>query len=216
MRYLLTLSLVLCVSAGNAQEFRLNYDSSNLPELYNQVNIFLEQKTASGGYQKIKDKYSLSASNAQMKGSKLSFDRHSLYRDQGEVKVNAQVDGKAYPLVLNLPVINDIRFNLYTDSIKPVLNYYLNVEGVFSSGRIFPIDTNYVTLTADKGMMKGNEWILPSKKDFDRVTFTASCKYNPALQKSVTVYLKRYEDPRDKEGYGGEVNEPIIRGRRRR
>jgi hypothetical protein len=103
--------------------------------------------------------------------------------------------------VLQLPYLTDLRFNLYADSIKPILNFYVNVEGVFSSGKIFPLTESQVALTANEGSMNGMEWVVPRERQFDHVVFTATSTVNPSITKSVTVYLKRYKDPRDAEGY---------------
>src|SRR5947209_1944729 len=78
-----------------------------------------------------------------------------------------------------------VYFNLYTDSIKTVLNYYVNVEGQYEHNRILPLDTSLVVITSDKGSMVGNEWIVPQKIDFEKVTFTTFAKENHKLRDMV-------------------------------
>ncbi len=90
-----------------------------------------------------------------------------------------------------------IYFNLYTDSIKTVLNYYVNVEGEYSDGRYLPLDAGSINLTADNGTMSGNEWIAPKEIRFEKVTFRAVARDNPKLHDEITVWLKRAKDPRD-------------------
>jgi hypothetical protein len=90
---------------------------------------------------------------------------------------------------------------VYTDSIKPVLNFYVNIEGVFTNGRILPLDTSMVTISSDVGSMVGMEWVVPKTLNFDKVTFTATAKYNPQLQQTETIYLKKFKDVRDTNGY---------------
>lgn len=108
----------------------------------------------------------------------------------------------------DLPVFHPVElkriyFDLYTDSIKPVLNYYVNVVGELKKGGYLPLDSNHIILTCDNGRMSGNEWMLPSRIDFEKVTFTATDRNNSALTEKVTVYIKKGRDPRDAAGYEG-------------
>ncbi len=111
--------------------------------------------------------------------------------------------------------LEKIRFNLYADSIKPILNYYVNVEGVYAGGRILPLDGNDVTITADHGTMAGNEWVAPKHIDFDRVTFRVTAKGKPELQETVTVYIQKYKDPRD-DIKANDMDMPVVPNKGRR
>jgi hypothetical protein len=93
---------------------------------------------------------------------------------------------------------------VYTDSIKPVLNFYVNVEGVFTNGRILPLDTGMVIVTSDVGEMNGMEWVVPEKIGFYKVTFTAIAKHNPDLRSEKTIFIKKFKDSRDTNGYNDE------------
>lgn len=92
-----------------------------------------------------------------------------------------------------------IYFNLYTDSLKPVLNYYVNVEGRYKGDRFLPLDTNTIILTCSRGTLHGMEWVIPKAIDFPSVTFYAVAKSNPALHDSVTVFIQKSKDPEDDE-----------------
>ncbi len=94
-----------------------------------------------------------------------------------------------------------IYFNMYTDSIKTVLNYYVNVEGEYSNGRYLPLDTSAVLIIADRGTMSGNEWIAPERPDFEKVSFRVVARNNPNLHDEITIWLKRIKDPRDAAEY---------------
>ncbi len=102
-----------------------------------------------------------------------------------------------------------IYFNLYTDSIKTILNYYVNVEGEYSDGRILPLDAASMTLSADHGSITGSEWVPPKHIDFEKVRFRAVANDDPGLQAEVTVWLKRAKDPRD-EMSGNEMDLPEV------
>lgn len=90
-----------------------------------------------------------------------------------------------------------IYFNLYTDSIKTQLYYYVNIEGEYPNGRYLPLDTATIGLSADQGSMAGNSWIPPKKIDFESVRFTVWLRCNPQVRDSIQVWLKRALDPRD-------------------
>jgi hypothetical protein len=132
---------------------------------------------------------------------------------------------KVLSLVLLLPFssraqqrnddLKRIYFNLYTDSIKTILNYYVNVEGEYRNGRFLPLDTNSITITADNGRMSGNEWIAPKDIHFEKVTFHVTAKGRPELHDQVTVWLKRAKDPRDDMNYGEEMMDLPTPKRRR-
>lgn len=99
------------------------------------------------------------------------------------------------------PTLKSVYFNLYTDSLKPVLNYYVNVEGQTTDGRYLPLDTNDIFLTADWGEMWGNAWVIPKVFLDEKVTFTAVSKRNPALRAQITVWIQKGKDPEDTPGY---------------
>ncbi len=112
------------------------------------------------------------------------------------------------------PALRRIYFNLYTDSLKPILNYYVNVEGEYSDGTIQPLDSATVSLRANWGVMRGNEWVIPDTLRYDRVTFYVRARRNPALRDSVTIWLQKWKDPRDAPGYE-DPDAPVLPGSRR-
>ncbi|RYZ56424.1 MAG: hypothetical protein EOP49_00380 [Sphingobacteriales bacterium] len=210
----LAILLLCCLLSGlvNGQEYRLNYDSTAIPELYQSVPVFLEVKQGDV-YKEVK-KYRLSTEKGKLdKRLNLTYTNEDLGQD-GSISMLVMVGDRTLELPLRLPMLREVRFNLYADSIKPIMNYYINVEGVFSSGKIYPLTTDQVVLSSDRGTMKGNAWVAPAVRDFDRVTFTAASKYNPAIRATTTVYLQRLADPRDAENYqDGSISEPQRRRR---
>lgn len=208
--------LVLCSLNLHAQVYRLSYDAGALPELYNQVYISAEIKQH-GNFQKLAaGRYKLSTKDALLEGNLLRYDRQRLYENNGVIHFTLRTGNQDIPVTLQLPTLEDVSVNLYTDSIKPILNYYLNVEGRFSNGRVFPLDTNFVTVTSNEGRMNGLEWILPKDRDFEKVTFIVTNKFRPADSEQVTLYLKKHKDPRDDPGYQERSEEEIINSNRRR
>ena len=183
----------------NAQDYRLAYDSSTIPELYHQTTLILQQKNGDR-WNDVTTKYKLISSNLQIIGKSIAYSEDVGKIDNGRIKIIAVVENREVPLTLQLPVLQDIRYHLYTDSIKPILNYYVNVEGVYSSGRIYPLTEQDVTITADIGRMVGMAWEAPNRT-FDKVTFTVSSRLNPTLSKTIILYRQRRIDPRDALDY---------------
>ena len=107
------------------------------------------------------------------------------------------------------PKLKRIYFNLYADSIKTVLHYYVNVEGEYTDGRTLPMDTNSVRIIADRGIMAGNDWIAPAVIDFDKVMFHTYAKDDPRVNDRVTVWLKRFKDPRDEMRFE-DMDMPVV------
>ena len=192
--------LLIGFTSAHAQQYRMNYDESTIPELYFTTKVFLEEKHGSE-YEPVRGKYRFSTPDVSTRGNQITYTPEELQRLGGKVNFRVEVRGEELNLPLTLPVLTDIRFNLYTDSIKPVLNYFVSVEGIYSSGRIFPLTAEQITLTSDQGTMNGMEWLLPKERPFEKVTFTATSRSNSAIRKSVTLYLNKYKDPRDAEGY---------------
>ena len=90
-----------------------------------------------------------------------------------------------------------IYFNLYTDSIKTILNYYVNVEGEYRNGRVLPMDAHTITITADHGTVSGVEWVAPKDINFEKVCFRAVANDDSGVNANIVVWLKRAKDPRD-------------------
>lgn len=208
--------LLLQFFQGYSQTYRVVYSSNSLPELYNEVNIFVQQQKGNDYKTLTSNKYQLSTSDAEYKNGNLIINRKLLQQNGGIINFTLVTKGQTIPLKLQLPILKNIRYNLYTDSIKPILNYYVNVEGEFSNGKILPLDSGMVTITANNGKMNGMEWVLPTIRNFESVTFTTFAKYAPELKITKTVYLKKYRDPRDASDYPGQSEEEIINSKKRR
>lgn len=196
-----------------AQSYRLVYDEG-MPELYDEVHIILQQKV-NGTFRDIMPKrYTLTTTDGKIDHNTFRFIRQRICQNNGIAHFTLKIDGKQIPLEMQLPVLADIRFNLYTDSIKPILNFYVNVEGTFSSGRVLPLDANHISITSDAGSMNGMEWVAPQQRNFEKVTFTATSRCKPALHISKTVYLKKHQDPRDAAEYRGKTEAELLNRRK--
>lgn len=191
MKWLIILGVVLYCHTGICQQYKLSYDSGNIPELYDEVELVVQQSTGSGDYKVIKNGYTLQAQTGTIVGKVLKFDRAAVQRNAGILSFTLTYNKEVHNLTLTLPVLTKIRFNPYADSIKPVLNYYLNVEGVFSNGKIYPLDASHVNIAAGRGTMQDMEWIKPETVDFDKVSFVARYKYDSTITAETTVYIQK-------------------------
>lgn len=191
MKWLFLLSAWFFSILCHAQGYRLSYDEYSIPELYNSVQVVVEETGADNRCQPVTGKYTLQSTEAKFIGNRIEVDRKTLHQNKGIINCTLTYKGKTHLLPLKLPVLTGIRFNPYADSIKPVLNYYLNVEGVFSSGKVYPLNIAHVDIRASKGSVQGMEWVKPAVIDFDKVTFTAVCTYDAVIATQVTVYIKK-------------------------
>ncbi|MCB0698205.1 MAG: hypothetical protein H6551_08100 [Chitinophagales bacterium] len=186
---------LLLYSNTQAQYYRLSYTPASLPELYNTIHLQLEHVNADSTVTPVRGNYRLIPHHGNIKKSEYTFNYYDLYENDGKLTFDVIHAGDTSTVVLGLPIMTGLRFNLYTDSIKPVMNYYINVEGTFSNGKTFPVDTAFLRLSCSSGSMQGMEWRKPAKITFDKVTFTAISKYAPVLAIDTTLYLrKEYEE----------------------
>lgn len=90
--------------------------------------------------------------------------------------------------------VDSIYFHLYTDSLKKGVYNYINVDGLLRNGNYYPLDSSHLIFTSSDGKWIGNNLILDKNFDKKFVTVTATLKKNPALQKTVTIYIKQKPD----------------------
>ncbi len=90
--------------------------------------------------------------------------------------------------------IDSIYFHLYTDSLKKGVYNYINVDGLLSNGRYLPLDTTQLVFSSSDGKWIGNNLMFEPSFSKAFVTVTAQLKANPALQKTITIYIKKRPD----------------------
>ena len=87
--------------------------------------------------------------------------------------------------------VDSIYFNLYTDSLKKGMYNYINVDGKFKNGGYTPLMENEVIFKSTEGRWDGNSLILDTSLKIEKITITATLKSDPAVSKSIVVYLKK-------------------------
>lgn len=90
--------------------------------------------------------------------------------------------------------VNDIFFNLYTDSLKKGVYNYINVDGKLDNDRFFPLTASEVILSSSAGRWEGNSLVIDTAYNQDSVVITAVLKDRPAIKKSVTIYMKKVDE----------------------
>ncbi len=122
------------------------------------------------------------------------FDRAKLEEMDGKFPVNVILNGKEVKGFIKIPYKNSIRFNFYTDKIKPVLNFWINVEGVYQDGTILPMSADELILTTSYGEIQGLELILPEEPEEDEVTITACLVEDPSVCIEETLPIMQQDD----------------------
>ncbi len=87
--------------------------------------------------------------------------------------------------------VENIYFNLYTDSLKKGVYNYINVDGELTNGNYLPLTDKEITFASSAGRWDGNSLIIDSAYKQDSVVVTASLKEHPEIKKNVTIYLKK-------------------------
>ena len=87
--------------------------------------------------------------------------------------------------------VEDIYFNLYTDSLKKGIHNYINVDGKLSNGKFYPLDSKQVTFSSSYGKWEGNDLIIDNGYKKDSVVVTAILKDNVSITKTVVIYFKK-------------------------
>ncbi len=87
--------------------------------------------------------------------------------------------------------IDSIFFHLYTDSLKKGVYNYINVDARLANGRYLPLSTDKIKFSSSSGTWDGNSLIIDPDYKGDSVWVKADLIENPALSKSIIIYLKK-------------------------
>ncbi len=149
------------------------YDSNSVAELYSVTPIGFMITYADGSVRKttglLKGDYHWSrvrveTPDGECNNGVLRFNRNRIRPDNYRMRLLVTLEDdprKQHEVFLQLPYLTAIRFHHYTDSLKRGIRFYLNVEGIYNSGRIYPLDTARVKLYTDKGSILGQDLLIP-------------------------------------------------------
>ncbi|ASZ11386.1 hypothetical protein KTO58_18205 [Chitinophaga pendula] len=185
---------------------RVVYDSTALPELYDQLSVGLEITFSDGSIKKteglLKGNYRwsrlhITSSSGKLENGFLTLDRRQLAQQQYQLSLSVTFPNTDTPLstTLQLPRLERIRFNHYADSLKRNVHFYLNVEGVFSSGKILPLDTAAVRFQSSTGHLIGQDLLLEKEDTVTRmISLKAISRTDPAISASSVIPVKQLPD----------------------
>lgn len=93
--------------------------------------------------------------------------------------------------------IENIYFNLYTDSLKKGFYNYISVDGKCADGTWIPLDSSHIKFTANTGFFKGNDIFIDSAYRGETITVKAILKSNPSIWKETTIYIRKrgFDEP---------------------
>jgi hypothetical protein len=202
------LQLLLCTSAiGQIKSINAFYDSTVVAELYDRIPIGLKLIEDNGQLRQTEgflagnyrwNRIRVTTSNGTFQNGYLLIDRQKLAEQAYKVQLEVTVAGatKSFPVTLVLPHVESIRFNHYADSLKRDIHFYLNVEGVFSSGKIYPLDTTAIRFETNVGKIIGQDLLLEGKDNSTKmITVTAIYKNDTAIQAVSSIPVKQLPDP---------------------
>jgi hypothetical protein len=69
------------------------------------------------------------------------------------------------------------------------------VDAKMSTGKWWPLTAKDLDFTTTAGKFEGNNLVIPWEFKAEKVTVTTTLKSNPALTKSVTIWMKILPDP---------------------
>jgi hypothetical protein len=93
--------------------------------------------------------------------------------------------------------IDSLFFNLYTDSLKKGSWNYINVDAKLSNGKYMPLTAEQLDFKISAGKLERNtiwlDWTFP----YDSIIVEVSLKKEPAVRKSITIWVKKKDDQLD-------------------
>lgn len=177
------------------------FDSTAAPEIFNHVPIGFIFSFSDGSQKKTSGllsgnlrwrKLKIHSNQGKIKKGILIYDRKHVWNNNHNITFDIKYQDTTLVCNLELPYPQSVRFNLYTDSIKKEVPFYLNVEGTFSNGKIYPLDTNMIHITASSGDIEGNTLRLSPKDTILKIKTTVSLKWDKTLGDSIVIPVKKH------------------------
>lgn len=192
--------------SGNLKEVKAVYDPASIPEVINTIPVGFtfylsgDREESTKGFLKGQISWnSLEISSPQgiAHNGQFTFNREKIWQNGHEADFEIRMRGKVIHCKLPLPYVKKIRFNLYTDSLKRGEPFYLNVEGKFSSGRTYPLDTGMVIFCkSDGGKLTGQSLLVSHSDTGTHVIIVYSwLKMDPQIRDSILVPVKILPNP---------------------
>lgn len=198
---LILLSLPVFAQQKAVKRITAVYDTTAVAELYSSAPIGLEITYADntrryttgllqGDYRW--SELQISSPAGEVRNGILGYNRNRIRGDNYRILLQVTLGGEQHDVWLQLPYLTGIRFRHYTDSLTRGVHYYLNVEGLFSSGRIFPLDTARIRFSANAGSIIGQDLLVPDQDSATRsVHVKAVYRGNPQINVVSDIPVKQ-------------------------
>lgn len=200
---------ILSPASAEAQHLttRFYWDTTALTELYNTVSVGFEFRTDKGtrrteGFLGGRIRWTnlqVRASPGKFDNGQVTFDRRAVEKQGNNLRITLiprKNPADSQHFSLPVPYVTAIRFKPFADSLKRGIAFDLNVEAVFSSQRIYPLDTADVLLSSDAGSFSGSSLLIPLEDtSTSEVQVKAVYKHNPDLHAEINLPVKKIWDP---------------------
>ncbi|QEH43434.1 hypothetical protein [Chitinophaga sp. XS-30] len=205
--------LMLCSLPALAQQKEVAritavFDSAAVAELYSSTPIGLEIRYTDSSVRRtsglLKGDYSWSrikveSPDGECRNGVLRFSRNNIrpdnYRIRLLVSLQDEPGNKQHEVDLQLPFLTAIRFRHYTDSLKRGIHFYLNVEGIYNTGKIYPLDTTRVRLYASEGRIIGQDLLIPQEDSVTKaISVSAVYRGNREINAASVIPVKQGAD----------------------
>lgn len=204
-----TLLFILFALPALAQQkgvtgIRAVYDSNAVAELYSRTAIGLVVSYADGTERKTAGLLKGALRWSQVKvetpfgecnNGVLQFNRNSIRPDNYKMRLLVTLQeqpGKQHEVMLQLPYLTGIRFHHYADSLKRGIHFYLNVEGIYNSGKIYPLDTTRINFKTSTGQLIGQDLLIPREDSSTRsITVRAVYRGNRDIYALTEIPVKQ-------------------------
>lgn len=208
-RILRTLLLILFALPALAQQKEVTgitavYDSNAVAELYSTTPIGLivaykdgtERRTAGllGGDLRW-NQVMVETPYGECSNGVLRFNRNRIRPDNYNIRLLVKLreqPAKQHEVMLQLPYLTGIRFHHYADSLKRGIHFYLNVEGIYNSGKIYPLDTSRIRFSASTGQLIGQDLLIPGTDSATRsISVSAVYRGNNGIRANTEIPVKQ-------------------------
>lgn len=208
-----TLLLILFALPALAQQKEVAgitavYDSNAVAELYSTTSIGLvvsykdgtERRTA--GLLKGDLRWSqvkVETPFGECSNGVLRFNRNRIRPDNYKMRLLVTLQdqpSRQHEVVLQLPYLTGIRFHHYADSLKRGIHFYLNVEGLYNSGKIYPLDTSRIHFTPSTGQLIGQDLLIP-RSDSSTRSISVTAVYRGDKKINATTEIPVKQGPED-------------------
>ncbi|WP_423737592.1 hypothetical protein [Chitinophaga caseinilytica] len=183
------------------------YDSSSVAELYSSTRIGLTVKYADSSERRTAgllggdirwNQVQVQTPHGDVRNGVLQFSRNAARPDNYKLRLQVSFSdrpGKQFETDLQLPYLTGIRFRHYADSLKRGIHFYLNVEGIYNSGKIYPLDTTRIRFNADQGKILGQDLLIPlTDSSTQNIHVTAVYRGDAAIRAESDIPVKILPD----------------------